>query len=110
MSGVGKSTLLNVLNPEINLRTGEVSPKTQKGCHTTRHCEIIECDNFKIVDTPGFSCLKFDFLLPDKLIELFDDIKQYAGICKYVDCLHNNNNDITCGVIQNLEKINSTLK
>ena len=63
LSGVGKSTLLNSLNPNISIRTGEVSSKTQKGCHTTRHCEIIENDNFKIMDTPGFSCLRFDFLL-----------------------------------------------
>ena len=78
MSGVGKSTLLNAFNSKINLRTGEVSAKTQKGCHTTRHCEIIECNGFKIIDTPGFSCLKFDFLLPDKLIELFEDINLYT--------------------------------
>ena len=108
MSGVGKSTLLNALNPEIDLRTGDVSFKTQKGCHTTRHCEIVECDNFKIMDTPGFSCLKFDFLLPDKLIELFEDINQYTSGCKYSDCKHNNKEDLTCGVIQNIEKIDSS--
>lgn len=108
MSGVGKSTLLNAFNTEINLRTGNISSKTQKGCHTTRHSEIIECDNFKIMDTPGFSCLKFDFLLPDKLIELFDDINQFAKNCKYSDCLHNNQNDLTCEVVQNLNQINKT--
>ena len=108
MSGVGKSTLLNAFNSNINLRTGEVSAKTQKGCHTTRHCEIVDCKDFKIVDTPGFSCLKFDFLLPDKLIELFDDINQFAHNCKYSDCLHNSENDVMCGVIQNLDKINKT--
>ena len=107
MSGVGKSTLLNSLNVDIKLKTGEVSIKTQRGCHTTRHCEIIECDNFKLIDTPGFSCLKFDFLLPDKLIELFDDIKIYTN-CKYSDCMHNSLNDKTCGVIQNLDKIDKS--
>ena len=107
MSGVGKSTLLNSLNVDIKLKTGEVSTKTQRGCHTTRHCEIIECDNFKLIDTPGFSCLKFDFLLPDKLIELFDDIKIYTN-CKYSDCMHNSLNDKTCGVIQNLDKIDKS--
>jgi len=108
MSGVGKSTLLNAFNSQISLRTNEVSQKTQKGCHTTRHCEIIECDNFKIMDTPGFSCLKFDFLLPEKLIKLFDDINIYANNCKYSDCLHNHIEDKTCGVIQNLDKINKS--
>lgn len=108
MSGVGKSTLLNTFNDEINLRTGNVSLKTQKGCHTTRHCEIIECNDFKIMDTPGFSCLKFDFLLPDKLIELFDDINQFAHNCKYSDCKHDNQNDLTCEVIKNLDKIDES--
>ena len=108
MSGVGKSTLLNTFNNEINLKTGNVSSKTQKGCHTTRHCEIIECDDFKIMDTPGFSCLKFDFLLPDKLIELFEDINQFAHNCKYTDCLHNNKTDSSCGIIQNLDKIDAS--
>ena len=107
MSGVGKSTLLNSLNVNIQLKTGEISSKTQRGCHTTRHCEIIECDDFKLIDTPGFSCLRFDFLLPDKLIELFDDIKIYAN-CKYSDCMHNSMNDGECGVIQNIEKIDKS--
>ncbi|MBQ8635935.1 ribosome small subunit-dependent GTPase A [bacterium] len=106
MSGVGKSTLLNAFNSDISLRTGEVSAKTQKGCHTTRHCEIIECNGFKLIDTPGFSCLKFDFLLPDKLLELFDDIKIYTNECKYSDCLHNVSDNFECGVIKNLDKIN----
>ena len=108
MSGVGKSTLLNAFNPELELRTGEVSQKTQRGCHTTRHCEIVEYKNFKVIDTPGFSCLKFDFLLPDKLIELFDDINKYALDCKYSDCLHDSINDSTCAVIQNLDKIDKS--
>ena len=108
MSGVGKTTLLNSLNVDIKLRTGEVSAKTQKGCHTTRHCEIVECDGFKIIDTPGFSCLRFDFLLPDKLLELFEDINQHAHGCKYSDCLHNCEEDLSCNVIKNLDKIEKT--
>ncbi|MBQ7286635.1 MAG: ribosome small subunit-dependent GTPase A [Candidatus Gastranaerophilales bacterium] len=108
MSGVGKTTLLNSLNVNMQLRTGEVSSKTQKGCHTTRHCEIVECDGFKIIDTPGFSCLKFDFLLPDKLLELFEDIKTHAHDCKYSDCLHNCESDLSCNVIKNLDKIDKT--
>ena len=107
MSGVGKSTLLNSFNSDLLLRTGEVSLKTQRGCHTTRHCEIIDYNTFKLIDTPGFSCLKFDFLLPDKLIELFDDIRIYTNECKYSDCLHNSESDLSCGVIKNLDKINS---
>ena len=108
MSGVGKSTLLNSFNENISLKTGSVSEKTQRGTHTTRHCEIIDCDDFKIIDTPGFSCLKFDFLLPEKLIELFDDIKLHAQNCKYNDCLHDNQNNHHCEVINNLDTIEKT--
>lgn len=104
-SGVGKSTLLNSLNPNANLRTGNVSKKTLKGTHTTRHCEIVEYDNFKIIDTPGFSCLKFDFLLPNKLIDLFDDLKEFAGGCKYSNCLHNVEVEGICSIYDNLDKI-----
>lgn len=64
-SGVGKSSLINAINPNLNLRTKQVSEKTQRGTHTTRHCEIIKINSTsRIVDTPGFSNVKFDFILP----------------------------------------------
>ena len=67
-SGVGKSSLINAVCPGMNLRTKEVSEKTQRGTHTTRHCEIISIDEeSRIVDTPGFSNLKFDFLMPNEV-------------------------------------------
>jgi len=103
-SGAGKSTLLNSLS-NSNIKTGDVSTKTKRGCHTTRHCEIIEFENYKIMDTPGFSCLKFDFILPDKLLDLFDDIKSYAQHCKYSNCLHNVQENGVCNVFDNLDKI-----
>jgi len=106
MSGVGKTTLLNSILLNDVLKTGEVSKKTLRGTHTTRHSEIIYFDNFKIMDTPGFSCLKFDFLLPDELIKLFDDIAFFANVCKYSNCYHNDLNNLSCGVIQNIDKIN----
>ncbi|MBQ2984402.1 MAG: ribosome small subunit-dependent GTPase A [Candidatus Gastranaerophilales bacterium] len=107
MSGVGKSTLLNSLNPNFEIKTGEVSQKTKRGTHTTRHCEIIDFDNFKIIDTPGFSCLKFDFILPNDLINLFDDLNIYAKNCKYTNCLHNAKEEGVCSVVDNLDKINN---
>ncbi len=108
MSGVGKSTLLNSLNSTILLKTNEVSAKTQKGRHTTRHCEIVEFENFKIIDTPGFSCLKFDFLLPGQLIDLFDDLKKFKNACKYSNCLHNVSEKGICNIYDNLDKIEKT--
>ena len=63
-SGVGKSSLINAINPEFHLKTKEISAKTGRGTHTTRHCEIMNLDSdTKIIDTPGFSNLKFDFLM-----------------------------------------------
>lgn len=71
-SGVGKSSLINAINPNLNLRTKEVSEKTQRGTHTTRHCEIIKInETSRIVDTPGFSNIKFDFILPADVDLLF---------------------------------------
>ena len=83
-SGVGKSSLINAVCPDLNLRTKEISEKTQRGTHTTRHCEIIPIDNnSRIVDTPGFSNLKFDFLMPNEVDLLFPEIAQYKEYCKF---------------------------
>lgn len=106
LSGVGKSSILNALS-EKSLRTGSVSLKNKHGRHTTRHCEIVEIDNTKIIDTPGFSRLTFDFILPKDLDELFLDIKQFKDGCKYKDCLHTEF-DEECSVIKNLDKIHKT--
>lgn len=105
MSGVGKTTLLNSLT-ENSLKTNIVSKKTQRGQHTTRHVEIIDFHDFKIMDTPGFSCLKFNYILPKDLIELFDDLKLYKDECKYSNCTHDNIENKNCGIINNLDKIN----
>lgn len=106
-SGVGKSSLINAVCPGLNLRTKEVSEKTQRGTHTTRHCEIISIDeNSNIVDTPGFSNLKFDFIMPLEVGNLFDEISQYRKDCKFPDCLHILEAD--CAVKANLDKIDDT--
>lgn len=106
-SGVGKSSLVNAINPTLNLRTKEISSKTQRGTHTTRHCEIIKLnDTSRIVDTPGFSNVRFDFLLPTEVGELFQEISQLKDKCKYSDCLHINETE--CNVLKNIEKIAPT--
>lgn len=106
-SGVGKSSLINSVCPEINLRTKSVSEKTQRGTHTTRHSEIIPINkNSRIVDTPGFSNLKFDFLMPNTVDLLFDEISKYKKDCKFQDCLHSS--ETGCAVKDNLDKIDET--
>lgn len=106
-SGVGKSSLINAINPELKLRTKSVSEKTQRGTHTTRHCEIIKIGgNTRIVDTPGFSNVKFDFLLPAEVGGLFDEIAPLKNGCKYPDCLHIKEDG--CNVLAHLEQIDTT--
>ena len=106
-SGVGKSSLINALNPDINLRTQEVSEKLSRGTHTTRHCEIIQLNaETRIIDTPGFSNVKFDFILPKDVDYLFDEIYKYKNKCKYSDCLHIN--ETGCEVLKNIDNIDHT--
>lgn len=106
-SGVGKSSLINSINPNLNIKTKEISEKTLRGVHTTRHCEIIEIvhgkRHIKIIDTPGFSNLKFDFLMPNDVDELFDEIKKYNDKCKFKDCLHTQEEG--CNVLANIDNI-----
>lgn len=88
-SGVGKSSLINAIRPDLKIKTKEVSEKTERGTHTTRHCEIITLeDDLKIVDTPGFSQLRFDFLMPAEVGGLFREIAPLESDCKFSNCLH----------------------
>ncbi len=105
LSGVGKSSILNALNPDFNLKTKTVSERLKRGVHTTRHSEILEFSDFKIIDTPGFSKLTFDFILPKDLGDYFDEIKELKTGCKFSDCLHIIDTDEDCNVINNLENI-----
>lgn len=108
-SGVGKSSLLNAILPGLNLRTKEVSQKTSRGTHTTRHTELIEIPLSyegliaKVADTPGFSNLKFDTIDPTDVDKLFDDIYELSQNCKYNDCLHIEEEG--CNVLENLDDV-----
>lgn len=88
-SGVGKSSLLNALIPELQLETGTVSVKLGRGKHTTRHVELIRLSNGGMVaDTPGFSQLDFEGIEANELGALFVDLAELSPDCKYRGCLH----------------------
>jgi ribosome biogenesis GTPase len=88
-SGVGKSTLINRLNPTIMAPMGEVSTKTGRGKHTTRHVEIFKTDfGALIYDTPGFTSFNVLEAEPDELQLLYPEMLPYRGQCKYDNCRH----------------------
>ena len=89
-SGVGKSSLLNQIKPGLELKTGDVSKKTTRGRHTTRHVELIDLgSNSYVLDTPGFSSLNLDFIeSEEELSRYFNEIDEFATSCKFINCLH----------------------
>ena len=91
-TGVGKSSMLNALCPELALATGEVSEKLGRGRHTTRHVELY-CLNAEtyVADTPGFSSFdteQMDVLLKENLQYTFPDFAPHLGRCQFHDCSH----------------------
>ena len=91
-TGVGKSSILNRLCPELQLATGEVSEKLGRGRHTTRHVELYRLDEETYVaDTPGFSSFdtdQMDVILKENLQYSFPDFAPYVGGCQFHDCSH----------------------
>ena len=91
-TGVGKSSMLNALCPELHLATGQVSEKLGRGRHTTRHVELFYLeDNTFVADTPGFSSFdteQMDVLLKENLQYAFPDFAPYLGQCQFHDCSH----------------------
>lgn len=88
-SGVGKSTIINLLQSDINMEIGAISTKTNRGKHTTRHVEIFQLDSGVMVfDTPGFT--SFDVLdaKEENLQFYFPEFQDYIGKCKYKGCRH----------------------
>lgn len=87
-TGVGKSTLLNRIAPELNLTTGEVSQKLGRGRHTTRHVELFPAAGGWVADTPGFASFEALELNKDNVAQGFVEFADYAGQCKFHDCAH----------------------
>ena len=102
-SGVGKSSLMNLLHPDANMETGSVSKKIHRGRHTTRHTELImvEEDTF-VLDTPGFSSLFIDRFEEDEIKEYFQEFAPYENKCRFQGCSHTHEPD--CAVKQALEE------
>ncbi len=90
-SGVGKSTLLNALFPDLELKTGEISDKLGRGRHTTRTVELFKRHGGYIADTPGFSTVdieRFELIRKDELKFAFPEFEEYFGTCKFNSCNH----------------------
>ncbi|OZV12860.1 ribosome small subunit-dependent GTPase A [Tissierella sp. P1] len=105
-SGAGKSSLLNAVNRNFKLETGDVSTKTKRGKHTTRHVELLELhDNAFVLDSPGFSSLNIDFIEEEiQLKNYFKEIYKYGENCRFISCLHGNEPD--CEVKKQVEEGN----
>ena len=91
-SGVGKSTLINAVFPEMKLEAGEISRKIARGKHTTRQAELfpLEIGGF-LADTPGFSMIdfeNFDFFPFEALPDTMREFREHYGECRYLDCSH----------------------
>ena len=90
-SGVGKSTLLNVLYPELSLETGEISDKLGRGRHTTRTVELFKVDGGYVADTPGFSTVdleRYNMIDKDNIQYCFPEFRPYLTTCKFTSCAH----------------------
>jgi ribosome biogenesis GTPase / thiamine phosphate phosphatase len=87
-SGVGKSSLLNAINPELQLKTDDISTHLGRGKHTTRHVELIEMGSGLVADTPGFSSLEFIDIAVEDLSNCFPEMREKSAECKFRGCTH----------------------
>jgi ribosome biogenesis GTPase len=87
-SGVGKSTLLNCLRPDLRLETNEISRHLGRGKHTTRHVELLEVGGGLLADTPGFSSLDLQDIEEEELSACFPEMRRLMDSCKFRGCLH----------------------
>ena len=101
-SGVGKSTLINLLVPEADMETGAISEKIDRGKHTTRHSQMFRMEaGSYIFDTPGFSSLELQEMEKEELRYSFPEFQEYEGKCRFQGCLHDREPD--CAVKEAVE-------
>ena len=91
-SGVGKTTLINNIIPNLNLKTQPISKALNRGKHTTTTAQIIINDNYKLVDTPGFSSFDIKLINKTQLANSYQSFFAISCKCKYANCLHLNEN------------------
>lgn len=104
-SGVGKTTLLNKIDPSLKLSTGKISNKLGRGRHTTRQAELFKVCGGYIIDTPGFSSFemeKNEVINKDDLPFCFREFREYLGTCKFTSCSHTC--DKGCSICEAVEK------
>ncbi len=101
-SGVGKSSIMNMLNPDANMDTGAISTKIQRGKHTTRHSEILPIgEETYLMDTPGFSSIYFYDVEAEDLKKYYREFDAYEPYCRFAGCNHIGEKE--CGVKQAVE-------
>ena len=90
-SGVGKSSMLNAVYPDADVKTGEISEKINRGKHTTRHTEIFHIEGSTyVMDTPGFTSLDYSVLEDKELRFYFNEFSEHEGQCRFNGCVHVN--------------------
>lgn len=88
-SGVGKSSLTNLMQEGVQMETGEISRKLKRGRHTTRHSQVIPvAENTYLMDTPGFTSLYLTDMEEQELKDYFPEFRQYEGKCRFLGCRH----------------------
>lgn len=108
-SGVGKSSLINAINSDLNLSTGTLSAKIERGKHTTRHAELMQLfENSFIVDSPGFTSLFFEHIQSSELQFYFREFEPFLNDCRFTGCSHVK--EIDCAVKEQVGKSISTMR
>lgn len=101
-SGVGKSSIINRIIPDLGVNTSEISQKSKRGRHTTRHVEIFDMpEGGMIFDTPGFTSFDIEGISPFDLDKYYPEFREYIGKCKFDDCNHNK--EPGCEIIKAVE-------